>query len=116
MTTVDYTIINLEAGMPTVAVARKRLEQALRTAKARRTGVLKIIHGYGSSGRGGAIKRDVQAVLAGSKRSGQITAFVPGEDFSPFHADARRMIDKYPGLARDRDFTRSNNGITMVLL
>lgn len=110
------TVVNLEQGMPTVENARIRLEQALRTARAQRFTVLKVIHGYGSSGKGGAIKRDVQRVLAGKKRTGAIRDFVPGERFSPFDADARRILDVYPQLARDRDYSRGNAGITIVLL
>lgn len=102
--------------MPTVQNARIKLDQALRTAKARRVPVLKIIHGYGSSGHGGAIKRDVQTFLAGKKRSGFIRQFVPGEKFSPFDPAARAILAACPALARDNDFTRGNDGITMVLI
>lgn len=110
------SIINLEAGMPTVDRARIRLDQELRSARSHGARAVKIIHGYGSSGKGGAIRREVQVILAGKKRSGQIRAYVPGERFSPFHAEAREIIDKCPELARDRDYTRSNDGVTIVLL
>ena len=108
--------INLEEGMPTVENARIKLDQALRTAKARRYDTLKIIHGYGSSGKGGAIKRDVQSFLSGKKRARTIRGFVPGENFSPFHEEARKMVDLCPDLTRDSDYSRGNDGITMVLL
>ena len=60
----ECQVVNLEAGMPTVDVARTHLNMALRSAKANRVKVLKLIHGYGSSGRGGAIWGDVVAELA----------------------------------------------------
>lgn len=110
------TVINLEEGMPTVANARIKLDQALRTAKSRKVKVVKIIHGYGSSGKGGAIKRDVQAFLTQKKSSGNIRGFVPGERFSPFDAHARAMLDQCPELAKDSDYSRGNDGITIVLL
>lgn len=110
------TVVNLEAGMPTVANARIKMDQALRTAKARQVKAIKIIHGYGSSGKGGAIKRDMQAYLSGKKKSGAIREFVSGENFSPFDAQARTIIDYCPELTRDPDYTRSNHGITIVLL
>lgn len=110
------SVVNLEQGLPTVETARIRLDQALRTAKARRCDVLKIIHGYGSSGRGGAIKRDVQIFLAEKKRSGYLWQFVPGERFSPFDSAARAMLDACPALSRDSDYSRGNDGITVVLL
>jgi polyphosphate kinase 2 (PPK2 family) len=109
-------VINLEANMPTVQAARLKLEQALRTAKARKAPALKVIHGYGSSGRGGAIKADVHALLRAKQAAAEIKAFAPGEEFSPFYAAARKLIDACPELARDRDFTKANHGITVVLI
>lgn len=108
--------INLEEGMPTVENAHIKLEQALRTAKARRYDAMKIIHGYGSTGKGGAIKQDVQRFLARQKQAGAIKNFVPGGDFSPFDANARSMIDRCPDLAKDSDYSRGNDGVTLVLL
>ena len=112
----ECQVVNLEAGMPTVDVARTHLNMALRSAKANRVKVIKLIHGYGSSGRGGAIRADVLAQLARKKRAGQIQEFVRGEDFSPFDSRARAMVAVCPSLSRDVDYSRANHGITMVLL
>lgn len=112
----NQIVINLEQGMPTVANARIRLDQGLRNARAQRVRIIKIIHGYGSSGKGGAIKKDVQSFLAEKKRSGQIFGFVAGEYFSPFDADARALLAQCPELAHDRDYSRGNDGITIMLL
>ena len=108
--------INLEAGMPCAALAHNRLLQELRTSRALGERTLKIIHGYGSSGRGGAIKADVLATLAQQKREGRIREFVRGEDFSPFSEAARTMTARCPALLQDRDYARGNDGITIVLL
>jgi hypothetical protein len=108
--------INLEEGLPTVETARRKLEQAMRTARARRFTAMKIIHGYGSTGKGGVIKRDVQAFLSVQKRRGGIQNYVPGESFSPFDENARMMIDRCPDLAKDSDYSRGNDGVTLVLL
>jgi polyphosphate kinase 2 (PPK2 family) len=110
------TIVDLEKNMPAVQAARVKLEQALRTARARKTPAIKIIHGYGSSGRGGAIKADVQALLRAKQAAAEIRAFAPGEEFSPFYAAARKILDACPQLGRDRDYTKANHGITVVLL
>ena len=112
----ECQVINLEAGMPTVDMARTHLNMALRSAKANRVKVLKLIHGYGSSGKGGAIRADVLSQLAQKKRVGQIREFVRGEDFSPFDSGARAIVAACPLLARDPDYSRANHGITMVLL
>lgn len=110
------TVVNLEAGMPTVATAKSLMSQSLRTARATGTHVVKLIHGYGSSGKGGAIRSAVRRELEDRRRQGQIVAYIPGEDFSPFNADARQAVTRYPELARDRDYTRTNHGVTIVVL
>lgn len=102
--------------MPTVERARAILSQAIRTAKAVGTHELKIIHGYGSSGRGGAIKRDTLRFLAQKKQEGVVKEFVSGEDFSPFSEATRRIIAKHPALIKDSDYSRGNDGITIVIL
>lgn len=110
------TVVNLEAGMPTVATATSLLSQSLRTAKANGAHLVKLIHGYGSSGKGGAIRSAVRRELADRKRRGQIVAYIPGEDLSPFNEDARKALSRYPELSRDRDYSRQNHGITIVVL
>ncbi len=109
-------MVNIESGMPEVKAARVRLEQALRTARARRVTAVKIIHGYGSTGRGGAIKRDAHGLLGRMLAAGDIKAFAPGEEFSPFYAPARKILDSCPELKKDRDCANGNHGITIVLL
>ena len=56
--------VTLEAGHPTTMQALVRMNQALSSARTN-VGVLKLIHGYGSSGKGGAIR---QAVLGAQVR------------------------------------------------
>src|SRR5208283_5209754 len=45
--------LNIEAGMPTVEEARQILLAELKQAKQRGVAAVKIIHGYGSTGKGG---------------------------------------------------------------
>ncbi len=108
--------INLEAGMPTVEVAKSRMNAALRSARAQRMTALKLIHGYGSSGHGGRIRTGIRRELNLMKQSGTIKEVVPGEEFSPFEECARRALLACPELTRDRDYTRCNQGITVVIL
>jgi ribosomal protein S9 len=112
----DIQTVNLEQDMPTVEQAIIRMDQAIRSAKSKRGKVLKLIHGYGSSGKGGAIRHGVQSALAAHQRAGRIKAFVPGEEFSPFFPETRAAVDACPALLLDRDYTRSNHGITIVVL
>jgi len=109
-------IINLEAGMPTVEVAINRLKNGLQTARMTGAKAVKIIHGYGSSGKGGSIKREVGSFLSQKYSSGAIKAYVNGEDFSPFSENSRKITAAYPALKWDSDYDRGNDGITIVLL
>ena len=68
--------VNIEQGMPTVNTAMKYVEQAFSRAKAYGYPVVKLIHGYGSSGTGGKIRTAVQRELNKYKSSGKIREFV----------------------------------------
>ena len=45
---------NVEAGLPTLDEARRLVIEEIKRAKREGMKVLKVIHGYGSSGQGGA--------------------------------------------------------------
>jgi len=108
--------VNLELGRPTVLVAERLLEQSVRLARSSGTPVLKLIHGYGSSGTGGAIKSMTSRVLTRMQCTGQIKYFIKGENFSPFDDASRKAADAYPFLRSDRDFALTNHGITIVIV
>lgn len=114
--TTKLVTINLEQGMPTVEQANHRLPGELIRARAQGAKAIKLIHGYGSSGVGGKLRVGIRAALADLKRRGKIKEAVPGENWSIFDEGARRILDLYPDLSRDRDFERGNAGITIVLL
>ena len=80
---------------------------------------LKVIHGYGSSGKGGAIKAACLKLCAERKRSGMIRHFVKGEDFTPFTEDGRKAIEICPQLKTDIDYGRaerwSNHHFVLIL-
>ena len=58
--------------MPSVAEALQRLERELVLLRQQRSGVVKFIHGYGSSGVGGDIRIAVQKRLRELKESGEL--------------------------------------------
>jgi hypothetical protein len=110
-----YTI-NLESGFPSVDEARRRLLQELRTARARRIRVLKIIHGWGSSGEGGKLGPAIRRSLRLRVKEGVARLVVPGERFSADALEGRELLQRHPGLRRDSDCNRANPGITIVEL
>ena len=106
----------MEAGKPLVDQAIKRLTFELSHSRALGCTVLKIIHGYGSSGTGGSIRRRVRQELQRLKDRGEVADFIPGEEFTIFNPAVLRAFQRCASLRRDRDLERHNNGITVVLL
>ena len=106
----------LKEGLPTVAEARARLNAEIQQAKQAGVCALKIVHGYGSSGTGGSLRDAIRASLRKRRKEGKISAFVAGEQWSPFDETARVVLQACPALERDPDLGRYNEGITIVLL
>ena len=108
--------VNLKSDMPEVRVALGRLERELALAQQKKTAVLKIIHGYGSSGAGGDIRIAVQKRLHEMKEAGQIRGCIFGEDWSKSDETTWRLLQAHAELKDDSDLGRRNPGITIVLL
>ncbi len=112
----EIDTINLEEGRPSADFALKRLSSELVRARAHQVKVVKLIHGYGSSGTGGVLRIAVRKELERMKNRGTIKLYVPGENFEIFSADTLKMLEACTPLRNDRDLGRFNNGITLVLL
>lgn len=109
-------IVNLEDGRPTVNVGLLRMDRALAAARAEGVPLLKLIHGYGSSGVGGRLREEVWKALDRLQRNGSIAAFIPGEDFRLSHETSWALVKRDKAIREDRDFGRGNRGITIVIL
>lgn len=107
---------NLEDGMPSVPQALARLSAELQSARAHSTKVLKIIHGYGSTGVGGDLRIAIQSALRQMAGRGEIRACIFGESWRSSNEEAWELVKHYPALKDDRDFGRNNKGITLVIL
>ena len=108
--------LNIEAGLPTVDEARRLLIAELKQAKQSGFAAVKIIHGYGSTGTGGALRGALRTSLLRRKKEGLVTRVIFGEKWSVFEEDTRFAIENCPELRHDRDLNRSNEGITIAIL
>ena len=108
--------VNLERDFPSVPQALPRLMGELGSARQGGVAVLKLIHGYGSSGSGGDLRIAIQATLQQMQQRGEIHACIFGEDWRKSDARAWALLKRYPELKRDCDFGRNNRGITIVVL
>ena len=109
-------LINFEEGMPLVHEAVVKLTREIAMAKQQGHSVVKLIHGYGSSGVGGDIRIAVQKRLRELRDNRQIRGYIFGEDWSISNEDTWQVTRKNPALKGDRDLGKKNLGITIVLL
>jgi hypothetical protein len=109
-------VINLESGFPTVDDARRRLLAEMQSARARGVRVLKVVHGWGSSGEGGKLGPSIRKSLRLRVKEGKAALVVPGERFSSDTLEGRELLRRHPSLRADRDCNRVNPGITLIEL
>jgi hypothetical protein len=109
-------IVNLEEGMPTVEQARLRMEHELHLARRSGFQAVKLIHGYGSSGVGGALRTELQKTLRRASRAGAIRTFIPGEDWRISDETTWELLKRFPEWKQDSDLGRNNLGISIVVL
>ena len=109
-------VVTIDVAHPPMGADRAEaaLEECLRRS---RTGsdraVMKVIHGYGSSGRGGTLKETVRN-WAYRKRD-KLALVVPGEVFSLFSADVQEAI-REAGNPPPSEFADINRGMTVIFL
>ena len=108
--------VNLKSDRPTVQEALNRLERELVLARQQGHSLLKIIHGYGSTGAGGDIRIAVQLRLRELAEAGTVRGYVFGEEWSKANEVVWRLLQVRPELKSDADLGRRNLGITIVLL
>jgi hypothetical protein len=107
-------IVNMETGFPTAEVARERLMNELDAARKKGVGLLKIIHGYGSTGKGGTLRKALRTTLLRLGKEGKVGRIIFGEAWDLFDEPSRNLIERYPLIRGDRDLGQSNAGITIV--
>ncbi|HMK21983.1 MAG TPA: hypothetical protein VK466_06590 [Terriglobales bacterium] len=108
--------INLEEGKPLVREALARLEREISLARKQGCALLKLIHGYGSSGAGGDIRIAAQKRLRELYDDGQIRVCIFGENWAPSDVQTWTLLKKNPALKTDSDLGKHNQGITVVVL
>jgi len=108
--------VNLKEGMPQVHQALSQLDSELARAREQGYGLVKLIHGYGSTGAGGEIRIAVQRKLREMSDESQIRGCVFGEDWSKSDKQTWALLGSHPELKQDSDLGRRNRGITVVVL
>jgi len=102
--------------MPSVPEALEQLDREIAVARQQKHSLLKMIHGYGSTGAGGDIRIAVQRRLHDMAEAGQIRSCIFGENWSKTDDATWRLLQTHSELKSDRDLGRRNQGITVVVL
>jgi hypothetical protein len=92
-------------------VEAELLDALARVRSSRDVRLLKIVHGYGASGRGGTTKTVVQNWL--HRRRKEVRKILPGETYDLLDPDTQMLrseVGQYP----DPDLGNANRGITIV--
>ncbi len=113
---VTLKIVNLEEGMPSVPQARARLSSEIRTAQQNGIKVLKLIHGYGSSGVGGDLRIALQSTIRQMAQDGTIRDCIYGENWRTSDQRSWDLLKRLAQLKDDGDLGKGNRGITLVVL
>lgn len=106
----------LKEGMPSVEQARARLSREIVTAQQAGLKVLKIVHGYGSTGVGGDLRFALQATLRQMINRKEIRDCIYGEHWRKADERTWELLKQMPELKSDSDLGKTNKGITIVLL
>ncbi|HZU44862.1 MAG TPA: Smr/MutS family protein [Terriglobales bacterium] len=109
-------VVDLEEGMPRVNEALLRLDRELVVARQQGFALVKIIHGYGSTGVGGTLRIEIQKSLRQRVSNSQIRDFIPGEEWRVSNESAWALVKSRPELKQDADFGRGNLGISIIVL
>lgn len=108
--------VNLKEGSPSVEYALAITEIEIENAKAEGASALKLLHGYGSHGRGGKIFVEIRKRLGVLKKQGKIQDYFGGDDWNLFNEKTLNLLNRDKTIAGDEDLNRKNAGITIVVL
>jgi hypothetical protein len=107
---------NVEAALPTLDDARRSVIAEIKRAKREGVKVLKVIHGYGSSGKGGTLCVGLRKSFGLRKKEGVIKDFIVGESFTIFNPTVLALLEAVAELRGDPDLGATNEGVTILWL
>lgn len=106
--------LNIKSENQTVSQALGEFLIELDRARFCQTKILKVVTGYGSHGKGGEIKKELQKLLFKLKREEKIASYFSCEKLTK--DDLHSLCVEYPDLILDFEISSYNSGITIVVL
>ncbi len=110
-------VMNLESNMPLVEEAFERIHHHLEKLRGKGLRAIKVIHGHGSSGRGGKIRREFRQAMEYGLWGEAIIEVYFGEMLLPHLPQYQDLLKTYPALKNSitKDM-QGNPGITLLIL
>ena len=106
--------INLKEDAGNVDYALKLVEIEIDNAKREGVICLKILHGYGSHGKGGAMASALRIQLAQWKKSKFIVDYFGGDKWNLFDNSTQKILMHDKTIYNDEDMNKGNPGITII--
>ncbi len=97
-------------------MAVAQLEIEIEACKLGGFNALKVIHGYGSHGVGGEIKKEIHKRLKQMKAQKLIFDYLPCEKWTPNNPIRKLAVERCDELLADSDLRILNSGVTIVLI
>lgn len=108
--------IDVKSDMQTCLMAVAQLEVEIEACKLGGFSALKVIHGYGSHGVGGEIKKEIHKRLKQLKSQKKIDDYIPCETWTQNNPKRAKAIKVCDELLADSDLYMLNSGVTIVLI
>ena len=112
----EFSVINIKEDSPTVELALANLEIHIELMKKAGGKVVKIIHGYGSHGVGGAICNAVRKYCFDKKNKNKIKDVILGDEWDISSKKTQDILKMCPSYYGDEDLNHHNCGITIIVL
>ncbi|MEI7428413.1 MAG: hypothetical protein WCK68_10420 [Betaproteobacteria bacterium] len=110
-------VINLEMNMPLVDQAMERFHVQLEKIRGKGLRAVKVIHGHGSSGSGGNIRREFRRAMEDGLWGEGIMEVYFGEILNPNSPQYQSLLQTYPAIKNSitKDM-QGNPGITLLII
>ena len=110
----EYIELNIKENMPTLSDAIENLKFSMARFKKNKYKCVLVIHGYGSSGKGGIICVKARQWLKSQERTQKVRTVIFGEEFNIFNPKVIELKNRFPQL--EQLLKIYNHGVTVVEL
>lgn len=109
-------VLNLKENNPSVEIALADIEIEIERCKFDGCVAIKVLHGYGSHGKGGVILIELRKMLKKWKKNGVIKNYFAGDKWNIFDKDTMDVLQKDKSIFGDEDLNKANPGITLIIV